>query len=66
MTVVLAHLLAAFAMLVAPLLSYRKVRQLRRGDTPPDKTRLYRHTVVMQSAVTASVAGLWLLCRVPQ
>lgn len=43
MTIVFAHLLAAYAALVAPLLSYRKVRQLRRAETTPDKTRLYRH-----------------------
>jgi uncharacterized protein len=65
MTIVFAHLLAAYATLVAPLLSYRKVRQLRRADSTPDKTRLYRHTVSMQAAVSASVAGLWLLGGLP-
>jgi hypothetical protein len=45
MSVVFGHILVAYATLVAPLLSYRKVRQLRRADTTTDKTRLYRRTV---------------------
>ncbi len=64
-TIVFAHLLAAYATLVAPMLSYRKVRQLRRADAAPDKTRLYRRTVLMQVVVTASVAGLWFLGGLP-
>jgi membrane protease YdiL (CAAX protease family) len=65
MSFVFVHLLGAYATLVAPLLSYRRVRQLRRSDMTQDKTRLYRHTVLMQVAVAASVAGLWLLGGVP-
>ena len=65
MTFVYTHLLAAYALLVAPLLSYWRVRQLRRPDMTLDKTRLYRRTVLMQATVTASVAGLWLLGGVP-
>src|SRR5262249_13317990 len=61
MSIVFGHILVAYATLVAPLLSYRKVRQLRRADTTRDKTQLYRPTVLMQAAVTASVAGLWCL-----
>jgi hypothetical protein len=65
MTVVFAHLLAAYATIVAPLLSYRRVRRLRRAGATPDKTRLYRHTVLTQAAVSATVAGLWLLGGMP-
>ncbi len=65
MTLVFAHLLAAYATIAAPLLSYRKVRQLRPAESTPDKTRLYRHAVLMQAAVTVAVAGLWLLGGVP-
>jgi hypothetical protein len=65
MTFVLANLLAAYATLVAPLLSYRRVRRLQRSDVTPDKTRLYRRTILMQAAVAATVAVLWLLGGVP-
>jgi membrane protease YdiL (CAAX protease family) len=61
MSIVFGHMLVAYATLVAPLLSYRKARQLRSADITPDKTQLYRRTVWMQAAVTASVAGLWFL-----
>lgn len=65
MTIVFGHILAAYAVFIAPLLSYRKVRQLGRATRTPDKTRLYRQTVLIQAAVTASVASLWLLGGVP-
>jgi uncharacterized protein len=65
MTLVFAHLLAAYTTIVAPLLSYRRVRQLRHADSTPNKTSMYRRTVLTQTAVTAAVAGLWLLGGVP-
>lgn len=65
MTIAFAHLLAAYALIVGPLLSYWKVRQLRRRSTAPDKTRLYHRIVLAQAASTAAVIGLWLLGGVP-
>jgi membrane protease YdiL (CAAX protease family) len=65
MTFVLANLLAAYTTLVAPLLSYRRVRQLQRSDVIPDKARVYRRTILMQAAVAAMVAVLSLLGGVP-
>jgi membrane protease YdiL (CAAX protease family) len=62
---VFGHLLAGYAMVVAPLLSYRKARQMRPAESTPDKTRLYRRVALTQAAVTVAVAGLWLLGGVP-
>ena len=65
MTLVFAHLLAAYSTIVGPLLSYWRVRQLRLADTTPNKTRVYRRVVLTQAALTGAVAGLWLLGGVP-
>ena len=57
-----AHLLAAYAMVVAPWLScftYQKARNRFLAGDPLAKVRLYREWVAEQAVVTALVLGLW-------
>ncbi len=57
-----AHLLAAYAIVVVPWLScftYRKARERFLAGDPLAKIRLYREWVVEQALTTALVLGLW-------
>ena len=66
MSVVFGHILVADATLVAPLLSYRKVRELRRADTTTDKTRLYRRTVTARITIPCIEGAVWREAQAPK
>jgi uncharacterized protein len=61
-TVVLSHLLAAYAILAAPWLGcywYRQARERIEGGAPDAKVRLYRGVAVEQIISTAAVVLIW-------
>jgi len=65
---ILAHLLAAFIVLVAPWLGrlqYQKARKRLQAGDPLTKTRLYRALVAEQIVTTFIVSGTWLFGGIP-
>ena len=68
MTVVLAHLLAAYVVLAAPgmgCLWYQKARKRIANRVPDARVRLYRSTVGEQIITAGVVLALWRIGRVP-
>ncbi len=58
----IAHLLAAYAIVVAPSLScftYQKAKKHFQAGDPMAKVRLYREWIAEQAVTTALVLGLW-------
>ena len=68
MTVVLAHLLAAYVVLAAPWMGclwYQKARKRIANGVPDAKVRLYRSIVGEQIITAGVVLALWRIGRVP-
>jgi uncharacterized protein len=59
------HLLAIYAVLVAPLLAVRKMRQVRADGAAGNKTQLYRRAIFMQILTIAAVLALCLFGAIP-
>ncbi len=65
----LAHLLAAYAILAAPWLGrfwYRKAQKRIQAGDPRAKIRLYRQVVTEQTMTTFAICGLWVFGGIPR
>lgn len=68
MAVILSHLLAAYAILLAPWLGhvyYRRAQRRIASGVPDAKLRLYQSMAVEQIGCTAVVLAIWRLGRIP-
>jgi membrane protease YdiL (CAAX protease family) len=64
-TTIFEHLLAIYAVLVAPLLAVRKMRRVRAAGTAGSKTQLYRRAIFMQILTTTVVLALCIFGAIP-
>jgi len=68
MTVILMHALAAYAVVLAPLLGvvwYREAKRRVESGDPQAKVKLYRQIVIEQGVSTAAALAWWRLAGVP-
>ncbi len=64
-TTIFEHLIAIYAVVVAPWLAVRKMRQVRADGTAGSKIHLYRRAIFMQFLTVAAVLALCMFGAIP-